>query len=568
MPNAIKKEDIAGYECKHAVYVRASDGSTDDAVVVKEYMELKDGTRIPNLRVLQNYKRDFWVTKAGHRKHKDKKEWEDIHKLQKFSTTQAKLIDSIGRALGRPGMQGSLRVIARSPYLYGCDVTTPVLIKNRYRTQWPNQIRSSSVAVLDIETDVVNGTEDILSVSLTFKDRAILVYTKDFLGTSIDPVGKTHELFESYLGEIARQRNINLDVQIADSPGDAVMRTLEKAHEWQPDFVAIWNINFDLPRMIRALERDGIPLEDAFSDPRVPQRFRYANYIPGQEQKVTSSGKIMPQHPADQWHTMECPSSFYFIDAMCVYKKVRVASGNEPSYSLDAILNKTLGLRKLKFDEIIEKADPTMRGGSLKWHMFMQRNYKIEYGIYNLFDCISVEMLDEKTKDLADTLGILCEHSEYSKFPSQPRRTVDDLHFFCLEHGMVIGTTADKMEDEYDKFVVGMQNWIVTLSSHLVVDNGLPILRELPNVRSSYRAHVADLDVSSSYPNTEDFLNISKETTWRELSKIDGVSDAAYRRCGINMTGGITNAVEICSELYRAASFDDLLNGFMADTTA
>lgn len=559
------KEDIVGYECKHAIYAESTHNK-DDAVVVKEVIHLKDGRKLPNLRVLRNYKRDFWVTKPGYRNHKDKKEWEEITRVQKFSCTQRKLTDAIGKALGRPGMQGSLRQLARSPYLYGCDITTPVLVKNRYRTQWPQCIDSNRIAALDIETDVnhIEGDEigNIISVGLSFQNRAVLAYTLEFLGTVPNVVEETHRLFDVHLGEYKKKRNIELEVIICDSPAHAVVEVFKRAHAWQPDFISIWNMNFDLPTMIRDLEREGVDPAEVFSDPRVPPEFRFYKYTEGPAQKVTASGKTMANHPADRWHVMECPASFYFIDAMCLYKKVRAAKGNEASYALDYILNKHLGVRKLKFDDILEREAPDVRAGSLNWHRLMQSRYRLEYGIYNLFDCISLELLDEKIGDLKLTVSILCEHSEYAKFPSQPRRTVDDLHFFCQEHGLVIGTTSDQMVEELDQYVLEMTDWIVTLPSHLVVDNGLKMIRELPNLSTSYRAHVADLDVSSSYPNTEDFCNISKATTWRELCKMKGIPEDVQRRAGINLTGGITNAAEICVEVFNAPTFDQLLADF------
>lgn len=52
---------------------------------------------------------------------------------------------------------------------------------------------------------------------------------------------------------------------------------------------------------------------------------------------------------------------------MCVYRQLRMAKAEEPSYSLDAILNKELGSRELKF----EQADKYQ---GLEWHLFMQAN--------------------------------------------------------------------------------------------------------------------------------------------------------------------------------------------------
>lgn len=45
-------------------------------------------------------------------------------------------------------------------------------------------------------------------------------------------------------------------------------------------------------------------------------------------------------------------------------------------------------------------------------------------------------------------------------------------------------------------------------------------------------------------------MNLSKETTAIEVVRIEGLSEKAQRRIGINMTGGVANAIELCSEIY------------------
>lgn len=554
----IPRENIKGYECKHAVYTEATDGSGDDLVLVKEYVHLNDGTRIPKLRPYVNYKRDFYITREGHQKHKDKKEWEKKSRLQKFTTTQAKLTDSIARALGRPGKKSSLRRLARSPYLYGCDVTTPTLIKHRYMTTYPDCVSTNSVAVLDIETDVVEGHGDIIYIALTFRDKAILVPTKQFLGTIVNPKEKLHQLFDKYLGEYKTSRNIDLEIQIADNPADAVLKIFQRAHEWKPDFVTIWNITFDMPRMVSALEQGGYAPADVFSDPSIPPKYRFYRYKEGAAKKETASGQIMTVPVAERWHVVESAASFYFMDSMCLYKRIRMAEQNESSYSLDAQLEKHLGKRKLRFEEANGHV-------GLEWHQFMQANYKLEYGIYNLFDCIGVELFDEKVKDLAQTITVQAGFSEYAIFKSQPKRLVDDLHFFAQERDMVIAACSDDMVDENDKYVLGMEEWIITLPTHLVVDNGLTVIKEIPDLSTRVYVHVADLDVSSGYPTIQRILNMSKETTYRELSQIQGITEAAQRMAGINLTASHVNAVEVTCELFNAPSFDKLLGEFEKD---
>jgi hydrogenase maturation factor len=91
------------------------------------------------------------------------------------------------------------------------------------------------------------------------------------------------------------------------------------------------------------------------------------------------------------------------------------------------------------------------------------------------------------------------------------------------------------------------------------MDNGLKCIAECPNIATMMYAQVADLDVEGTYPTLEWILNISKETTRRELSNIAGITEDVKRRQGINLTGGVTNAVEICCALYKAPTFNQLL---------
>jgi hypothetical protein len=177
---------------------------------------------------------------------------------------------------------------------------------------------------------------------------------------------------------------------------------------------------------------------------------------------------------------------------MCSYKQIRTGSGDEPSYALDPILNKHLKIGKLKF----EQAD---KYTGLEWHFIMQKNYPLEYIVYNIFDCVSMEMLDEKTLDLSVQLPMYSGISDFQNFKSQPRRSVDALHFYCLKNDKVIGCTGEDMKDDDDALISGLSQWITMLPSHLVYENGLKIIEEHPDIHSSLRMYTGDLDVSASY---------------------------------------------------------------------
>lgn len=555
------KEDIAGVECRHVVYIPpVKGGPPDDYHLSKEIIHLHDGRKFPNVRIIKNFKRRFWITKEGYRKHKQKKEWEDVHKLTQYECTQSQLIEKASKALGIFGFKGSLKKLSQNPYLYGCDILSTAVIKQeKYRDVWPELNTPTSVAASDTETDMIHGHGRVVMQTLSYKDRVYTVVVRDFLktvpGNDADKIKACKDAMEKYLGDVIKQRNITWELELVDNDGLVVYNTLKKAHEWQPDFMAFWNMDFDIKKMNESLQFHNISLADAWSDPSVHPAYRFFEYREGQSQKVTASGKVTPIAPHARWHTVFTPASFYVMDAMCAYKQVRTGKQEERSYGLDFILNKHLKRGKLNFAEAdhLAKSD---------WHVFMQKKHPVEYIIYNVFDCVGMEMLDEKTKDLSVSVPSGAAMSDYSKFNSQPRRVVDKLHYFVMKRGKIIGTTSDEMALEFDAKTISLRDWIVMLPAHLVADNGLKLIAEYPEIASNIRIHIGDLDVSASYPNGESVFNISKETTKKELLTIEGVSESVRRMQGINLSGGATNAVEFCTGMFHMPQMTQWLEAY------
>jgi len=563
MPQAqIPQEDIVGYECRHVVHVPPGEDSADDLHFIKEIIHTKDGQRIPSIRSKLNYQRDIWITRKGFQNHQDKKEREELTKLIPYKTTQSGMMTTIARAIGKPGFRGKQRALFRSPYIYGADILSTAILKRHYMDNWPELNTPYTVACYDTETDVLHGTGHIMIATVSMKDKVYTAVQKSFLQDIADPIPGLFARLEKYLGKHVEKRGINWEVEIVDSEIEVVKRSIGKCHEWMPDLLTFWNVDFDMNKILDACKRANVHPASIFSDPSLPKKWQYFEYIQGQKKKVTENGKETPIKPHEQWHTAIFPASFYVIDAMCVYKRVRVAEGEEQSYSLDYILQKNLGERKLTFEEANHV------NAKLKWHQFMQKNYPMEYVIYNVFDCVGIELLDEKTMDLSLMLPMFSRHSDFRNFKSQPRRVVDDLHFFLLKRGWVIGTTSDEMTDELDDDVVSVNGWIVTLAAYLVEDNGLQNIAEYPGLRTNIRIAVADLDVAGSYPNGEVVHNVSKETTKKELSEIHGVPEEIRRSQGINLSGGHVNAIEISTFLFGMPDPDEFLDAFVADLDA
>ena len=550
----IDKSEVKGLQCMHAVMCYPPKGMSDDYHLVKERVHLKDGRTVANVRLLKNWKRSFWVTKKGARNHKQKKERELISRLDRFESTESQLARKAAAALDMPWFNGTMYDLSSSPYLYGTDILSTALIKGMYREKFPDCFAPSSVAAFDTETSMEDGT--IIIATLSFKDRIFTAIRKDYLEGWGNVETRLQEAFDKYLGKYKDSRNIKWETMIVNTEADIVVECFKRAHQWKPDFVAIWNINFDMPKMLAALEKQGIHPKDVFSDPILPKQYRHFRYKEGKKIRVMASGKTMPIGFADQWHVVFCPSSFYFIDSMCVYRKSRVAKGELPEYSLDFVLNKELGERKLRFKEADEYS-------GAEWHEVMQSNFKIEYVIYNVFDCLGMELLDEKILDLAIDLPISCQYSDYRSFESQPKRVVDEMHYFLQEEfDSIIGSTGGDMLTEDDKLVPPNTDLIVNLAAYLIEDNGLKCIEENPNMHTSYRTHNYDSDVSAAYPSNTEVFNLGRETCKRLMCRIEGKSEYEMRMSGINLSGGHTNSLELCQSMFGLPNLPDLLKHY------
>ena len=236
---------------------------------------------------------------------------------------------------------------------------------------------------------------------------------------------------------------------------------------------------------------------------------------------------------------------------MATYYQLRKHKGMEPSYKLDAILEKNLKLRKYEIPEAESK-----RG--LNKHVFMQRYYPVHYLVYNIFDVIGLDLLDKKTKDIRNAFGVLLGASDYRSNQSNPTKLVDSFHTYLRRHeNHVIGSTSDQMFSELDKLLPPLDNWIVALpTTHLSPDVGMHLIKEAPWLRTNISNNNGDFDITSSYPLGGILNNISRETTEVEVHRIEGVSMEDRYLFGLNQMAGCVNAVSNARIVFKA---DDMI---------
>lgn len=353
------KKKIKGIEVKHITYVNPRHHKSD-LHAIKEVVHFEDGTSIPRLRQIEDYKRPFWVTQKGRQTHKEKKDFEYARNLDKYMCTQKELSEQIQLKINgyiSPGWVNP-RVLGRSPYLYGADVSSVSCLKYEYRQAYPDLITPNTVAGGDIETNVYDDDkeDEIICMSVTFKDKAYLAYLKEWVSDIEDPVKATFDEINNIkeVKTLFEGRNIDLVVEVVNTPADVVINCIKKLHEWKPDFFSFWNMDFDMSKILKTLEYYGIDPAELFSDPSIPRHYRYFRYKRDQANAISASGVNKSKDPADQWHWVYAPATFQCIDAMSTYRLTRLAGGKSPSYSLDYILDVELNTEK---EYVLESKD-------------------------------------------------------------------------------------------------------------------------------------------------------------------------------------------------------------------
>lgn len=548
---------IKGYECRFAIHSYPKDSSskeTKDVHMVKEVIHYEDGTTKPNIRLVYDFKFPYWVTKKHLRNFKQKKETEDLNNLDVFYTTNQDSIHNIRRSLGLGFSKYLHKTIMSSPYLFGRSVTSTSQLKRKYMDKYPDLVTPYGVAVLDIESDVIGKEEKIIIITLAYKNKSVTTVLKSFVEGIEDPILDIKTAENKYIKEYLDKRSIETEIILCDNEVELIKKIFDKAHEWKPDFIAIWEINYDIPKILSTLEKYNVNPEDIFCDPAVPENIRKCSYKEGRYQKQTSIGNTTSMDKVDRWHTLSCNSSFYIIDAACVYRIIRLAKPREPSYSLDNILNKELGLRKLKFKE-------TEMYTGLQLHKIMQTKYKIEYIIYNIFDCLSILELDDKTKDMSNTMPAFSGSTDFWNFNSQPVRITDDLHYFCLSKNKVLSTGSVGFKNDLPE-PLDLKNWILIVPPHLS-SLGIRCIKEDDKARSNIRCFVFAPDMVSAYPSVISSLNVSIPTTRREVVSMDGIEEEIFRRQNLNLIYGEVNSVEYCSTMFKFKKPENLLSDFL-----
>lgn len=526
------------HSCHHR-----SDDPNCNAVVVKEQIckHNDDGTETwePYLRVIKDPTRSFYITKTQYRDHAYKKEFEDINKLEEFKCKDSELRERLANALGCGYRRYvGLRDLCSSPYVYGADIDTETLIKQAYlKIQPEGKSAKITVGAFDIETEVYGeGRINVITFihereiyTVALKESCKIYSATDNIldiDVNVRPRQATYEeclsVVNSVIGEELTKHNFTLHLELVDSELELLQTIFKHIHECKTDIVGIWNILFDIPKILERLNVLGIDPREIFCPPNLPKRYCVCEF----KEDINPNA----EHMVDKWHWFSCTGYTQFIDSMCLYGRLRKVDGKDISYSLDYISNKELGQGKLHLGEITN-------------HRWSQTYDFLRYIAYNINDVLIMQLMEFKNHDIDSLIG-LSDCSLLKNFSKQTVMVRDGDYVYAKENGHVPASVGPSMYTQWDSEMPKAGGTV--LPPEKAIGTRACVMQGTSG-RTQVSLFVNDLDESSMYPSALRLANISKETYYGSVLNING-----YDKIHIELLGQATISPEAyCVQAYK-----------------
>lgn len=554
----IKNESpIVGRVCKHA-YLSFSKANRDNDLLVAKITNVHaDGSRSHQLVKIENYKRDFYIVKKNQQGFKDKRDYIEINKCDKYSSNEARLALNISKILfGRPDRNAKIDELKNNQYVFGCQETVPVIYKQQYYEKYPEHQPQEAfeMAGYDVET-YINDDGSVGCVNMastTHGSNAFWAGIRSYFPPEDQKddniiLRKLNAAAKKYLSDYMELHGVKeIDWNLVDTPGQVVYENIQYWHRSNVDFIVSWNANFDMERNQESLLNEGYNLAEVYSDPSIPVHYKDYYYFPGREFKTKVDGTKSPLENQERFPVVQAPARWQWFDGMSFYAIKRAPAGKKESYSLQA----TAKAEDVEGKLYIPEADH-LQPGSAEWHKFMVKNFPYEYVMYNIRDNWVIEDLNRKTNDYSLSLPSLVTSSELKSYQSQPSMISDKLSFIALKHGYVWGTVGRKKEDVWKEIKPDLRDWIALLHAELNEDKGKAIYAGLPSWKSRGRGDTDDIDVTGAYPHITVSLNVSNKTTKVEVCEIEGLDRIEFRRVGVNYASSpLANATTLANTIY------------------
>lgn len=508
------------------------------------HLEYKD-----NLHWYVDPLRIFYVTLPQWQNHNYKKEFEDIANCEKFICKDSELEQRVAGALGYYGFRKRpMRMLASSPYLYVADIPTEVLIKQKYLKQSPPQMAPFTRGGLDIESEV-RGEKRINAITFIHEHEIFTCALKEYCRIHIKdeefkPATEDdcRKVIDDLIGDYYKANGFTVTFHMGDTELDLIKWIFARIHEKKTNFIGVWNIEFDIPKIIERIQALGADPAEIMCHPEVPKQYRLVDWF---EDKSNSKQKA---HITDRWHWVTIAGYSQFLDSMLLYARLRKASGKESSYSLDYISNKILGTGKLHL------------GGEISNHWYEQHYHFLPYIAYNVNDVLIMQLMELKTEDMIG-LTALSGNSLMSEFAKQTVQVRNNAYAFAVPRGKVPASASANMFTEYDEMMAKAGGTV--LPPNKAVGVSIEAVEEMHRP-TMVTVAANDLDVSSFFPSLIEAFNISKESYLGTIINVNGHNKLENEI----LCGGIVQprvgAMEVGERFFGLDTYDVMLEKYEA----
>ena len=547
---------------------------SSEFLFVRQRTHFKDGSYADEFVHYENLLRPFYITKPKYRNHKQKKSREFLKKLDKYYCVSSYLNEACSRVLGKPFH--SIKQIRDSLYVYGIEVSIDAIFKQFHveRNERRNkQITSNTVVMFDFETDLDRAytytTEDrygnlntkhfnpatLCSIvhDLEHEDNHVisgskvkveLLVANDWLLCTNNPnecnkinpadykdivLNLFKENMPKEVPEWLKFEELDISITHTENSFDLVKLLIKRFRQINPDMVTAWNALFDFSVItdhLLYLDSSGKELYSYMNDPSVPVPYREFNVYIKPAERITSRGVRIHLDHHQRQHKYQVANSYMFIDQMCSFYLAREGEhATKGGYSLDNIGNRTIKLPKM----YLVKTELT----KAELHKFLSRKHKPEYGVYGMYDSLIAYGVERKTGDLTKMLPVQVDISSYDDLSSGPSKSFDDLHFFYLKYGKVLGTVNNDT-DNFDSetpayYALTKADWVVTTDQSMYIARYDNIFTDI-DMENLISQDGLDNDAVSSYPSVADALGVSEDCITMEVVDIQDIKDTEEKR--------------------------------------
>ena len=531
----------------HSCYVN---NGADDAVIVKTSQLDENGNAIPGLDIIRNPKRPFWVTKQKYRTHQFKKEYESMEYLDQHIVYNKDLAKQVFKSINGYTPSGTpfLKKVCNSPYVYGATTDIEVLVKRAYMKKYGDKEPVPfTMGALDIETSVMDDSGNIILITVSHENKYYTAIHDAYFYKNKDgdlprvkaTIDDAMTIINDSLGKYIKEYNLDIQLKVCPDEVEMIKWIWGCIHENKTDFVTIWNMDFDIPKIIEALRKKSVNIEDVMCHPEVPSELRKCHY------HHDNRNREQVPHYTELWHWLYCTGYTQITDALNLYSRLRKVKGYKESYTLNAILKEELDLEKLSLGE----------EGS---HFIMQRDRFLDYIAYNIFDVIGVWLLEKKNTD-HQTMSILAGITPFNVYAFQTIVLSNHLYDYSLSRNKVPAAVGLSMKTQFTEMIKSKGGTV--LPPERSRNGGAKALIERPEFTTMLIPAASDFDFKSYYPSSQRMANISSETKAGTMMSING-SDADVQDYCSNVLNPKSNSVHLGHKYFGLPSYTDMIKEF------